>query len=272
METSPLTPDQLVYGRERLLFAVMVAVSLLIYGGLVVFALADASTGGVILFYGSLVALGAFLAHALALGRIRGNGILVTERQFPLLHQLVTAHAQRLRLPYSPTVYVLESGGILNAFATKLLGRTFVIIHADVFALAVRRSRAAVSFIVGHELGHHWREHLRWRWLIAPARVVPYLGTAYSRACEYTCDRVGAYCEPAGAIDGLLVLAAGGWLHTHVSAEEFARQADGDAGFWVRRAELVSSHPRLPKRVKALLTLGLASPTTSPFPTGDAAA
>jgi len=106
--------------------------------------------------------------------------------------------------------------------------------------------------------------------LIAPARFVPYLGPAYSRACEYTCDRVGAYCAPDGAIDGLLVLAAGSWLHRHVNAQEFAKQADSDRGFWIRRAELVSSHPRLPKRVAALLALGVPSAAPEPPPASDA--
>ena len=265
METRALTLDQLVYARERVLFTIMVMVSVLIYGGLVVFTLAAPASGGVILFYGVILSLAAFLAHAFALGRIRGNGVLVHERQFADLHQLVAAHAARLGLALPPTVYVLESGGVMNAFATKLMGRKFIIIDADVLSLAVRRGTAAVSFIVGHELGHHWRGPLKWRWLIAPARLVPYLGSAYSRACEYTCDRVGAFCDPAGAIDGLLVLAAGGWLHTHVSAQEFARQAETDKGFWVRRAELVSSHPRLPKRVAALLALGVADPATEPI-------
>jgi len=261
---------ELVYGRERVLFAVMLLVSLLLYGSLVTVALSDASTGGVFLFYGVLLAFGGFVAHAFALGRIRGNGVLVTERQFPFLQQMVNAHARQLGLTYSPTVYVLESGGILNAFATKLLGRKFVIVNADILALAVRRGQEALSFVVGHELGHHWRGHLRWRWLIAPARFVPYLGPAYSRACEYTCDRVGAYCAPDGAIDGLLVLAAGSWLHRHVNAQEFAKQADSDRGFWIRRAELVSSHPRLPKRVAALLALGVPSAAPEPLPASDA--
>jgi len=270
MEAGRLTLGELVYGRERVLFAAMVLVSVLLYGGLGTLAFSNASTGGVVLFYGAILALGGFVAHALALGRIRGNGVLVSERQFPFLQHMVTAHAQRLGLTYSPTVYVLESGGILNAFATKLLRRKFVIVNADILALAVRRGGAAVSFIVGHELGHHWRGHLRWRWLINPARFVPYLGPAYSRACEYTCDRVGAYCAPDGAIDGLLVLAAGSWLHRHVNAQEFAKQADADHGFWIRRAELVSSHPRLPKRVAALLALGVPSPAPELLTAGDA--
>ena len=265
MEAGRLTPRELVDGREPALFAVMVVISVLVYGGLVLLALEDASAASTVVFYGAILALAGFVTHAFALGRVRGSGVLVTERQFPLLHQMVTDHSQRLGLPYSPTVYVLESGGILNAFATKLLGRKFVIVNADVLALALRRGREAVSFVVAHEVGHHWRGHLRWRWLIAPARFVPYLGAAYSRACEYSCDRVGAYCAPDGAIDGLLVLAAGGWLHRHVDAQEFAKQVDTDSGFWIRRAELVSSHPRIPKRVAALLALGVRGPEPEPL-------
>jgi Zn-dependent protease with chaperone function len=272
MDVRRLNQSDLVVGKERALFAVMVVVGLLAYGALIVAALANAQSGGVIVFYALLFLGLGFFAHALALGRIRGNGVLVSERQFPLLHQMVTKHAQHLGLSPVPTVYVLESGGILNAFATKLLGRKFIILYADVLALALRRGEAAVSFIVGHEVGHHWRGHLKWRWLTAPARLIPYLWFAYSRACEYTCDRVGAFCQPDGAIDGLLVLAAGGWLYSHVNAQEFANQANGDQSFWIRRAELMSTHPRLPKRVAALLALGVASPQATPLVVGSKAA
>lgn len=271
MDAGRLAPDELVDGRERPLFALMVVISALVYGGLVLLALEDAAAASTIIFYGAILALAGFITHAVALGRLRGSGVLVTERQFPLLHQMVTAHAKRLGLTYTPTVYVVESGGILNAFAAKLLGRKFVIVNADILALALRRGTAAVSFVVGHEIGHHWRSHLRWRWVIAPARVVPYLGPAYSRACEYTCDRIGAYCAPDGAIDGLLVLAAGGWLHGHVNAQEFAKQVDTDSSFWIRRAEVISSHPRIPKRVAALLALGVQAPVPVALEASDVA-
>ncbi len=69
MNASRLTVDELVYTSERVLFVVMVVVSLLIYGSLAALAFSDASTRGVILFYGLLLALGAFFAHALAVGR-----------------------------------------------------------------------------------------------------------------------------------------------------------------------------------------------------------
>lgn len=272
MATTGPTLDNLINSRERALFAVMVVAGVLLYSALLLFALSDATVGGAMVFYGVLIALAAFFGHGIALGRIRGNGVLVHERQFPELHRLVVTHAQRLGMTYSPTVYVVESGGVMNAFAMKMLGRKFIIINADVLSMALRRGGGALSFIVGHELGHHWRRHLSWRWLIGPARLVPYLGSAYSRACEYTCDRVGAFCEPAGAIDGLLVLSAGGWMHAHVNAQEFATQAEHDKGFWIRRAELVSSHPRLPRRVAALLAFGVVAPATEAITTSAATA
>jgi Zn-dependent protease with chaperone function len=255
------SPRQLVNRRERFLYAIILLVSLLVYGGLVFATLSDPKVGATVVFYGIIFLLLGIFAHGLALGRIRGNSVRVSERQFPLLHRVTAAHARRLGLSRVPDVYVMQSGGLLNAFATRFLGRDFVVVYSDVLELALAQGEAAVGFIIGHELAHVWRGHLKHRWLTAPGRLFPYLGAAYSRACEYTCDRVGAFCQPDGAISGLLALAAGKQLHPHVDVREFAAQAEADEGFWIRRAELVSSHPRLPKRVAALLKAGVTIPT-----------
>lgn len=251
---------QLVNTRERFLYAGMLVVSALVYGGLAYAAISKPETGASIILYAVLFSLVGMFAHGLALGRIRGNAVRVSERQFPQLHRLATVHARRLGLKQVPAVYVMESGGLLNAFATRFLGRDFVVVYSDVLELALAQGEAAVGFIVGHELAHIWRGHLKHRWLTTPGRLFPYLGAAYSRACEYTCDRVGAYCQPDGAISGLLALAAGKQLHAHVDVKEYAAQAVSDQGFWIRRAELISSHPLLPKRVAALLKAGVAVP------------
>jgi hypothetical protein len=205
------SPDQLVNPRERWLYAAMVVVSLLVYGGLVLVGLSNPQAAASIFAYAIMYSKLGLFAHGLALVRIRGNAVRVSERQFPQLHRLAAAHARRLGLKRVPDMYVMESGGLLNAFATRFLGRDFVILYSDVLALALEQGEAAVSFIVGHELAHVWRGHLKHRWLTTPGRLFPYLGAAYSRACEYTCDRIGAFCQPDGAITGLLVLAAG-WL------------------------------------------------------------
>lgn len=262
---------RLVHGRERLYYVAMVIVSLAIYAGLAYAAVSspEATAGvGVAIMYMLLGSLAVFLLHGLTIGRIRGNAVRVTPRQFAKLYDVVREHAATIGMTRIPDVFVLESGGLLNAFATRFLGRDFVVIHSDVLALAEERGDAAVGFIVAHELAHVARGHLKHRWLTMPARLVPYLGTAYSRACEYTCDRFGAHCQPDGGVDGLLALAAGGKLFRSVDAREYARQVETEKGFWVNRAELMSSHPHLPKRVSALMKAGVAVPAYTPMRLG----
>jgi Zn-dependent protease with chaperone function len=258
-----MSPRQLINPRERFLYALMVVVSLLVYGGLLLAGLAKPQVGASILMYAVMFSLLALFAHGIALGRVRGNAVRVSEKQFPQLHRLATAHSRKLGLKQVPAVYVMQSGGLLNAFATRFLGRDFVIINSDVLELALAQGEAAVGFIVGHELGHVWRGHLKYRLLMAPGLIMPYLGPAYSRACEYTCDRIGAFCQPEGAISGLLVLAAGKQLHAHVDVREYAAQAVTEQSFWTKRAEIISSHPHLPKRVAALIKAGVAIPSRS---------
>jgi Zn-dependent protease with chaperone function len=256
-------PSQLINPRERFLYAAMVLISILVYGGLIRVAVSTPEAGATIVLYAVLFMLLGMFAHGLALGRVRGNAVRVSERQFPRLHRLAAAHSKRLGLEQVPSVYVMQSGGLLNAFATRFLGRDFVIVYSDVLELALAQGEPAVGFIMGHELAHVWRGHLKHRWLTIPGRLFPYLGAAYSRACEYTCDRVGAHCQPDGAISGLLALAAGKQLHAHVDVREYAAQAISDQGFWIRRAELMSSHPLLTKRVAALIKAGVAIPARS---------
>lgn len=250
-------PAELVLRSERILFATLVVVSIALEVVLIASLASGTPAAAVVLLYAVLIAAVMWLLHAFSLGYLRGNGVLVTQEQFPLVHDQIQTHAQRLGLARTPTVYIVQAGGLLNAFATRFVGRDFIVLYSDVVALAVTRGEAALGFIVAHELGHHWRGHLRYRWLIAPARLVPYLGSAYSRACEYTCDRLGAFCQPDGAAAGLLVLAAGPQLHSQVNATAFAAQAEEDRGFWIRWAELIASHPRLPKRLAALRALGI---------------
>ncbi len=250
----------LVNPRERVYFALLVAISLLVYAGLisVLWTAKNAAMVSTLVMYG--IAFTAFIvvSHGLLLGHVRGSGVRISDRQFPVLHGAIQDQARALGMRAAPEAYVFQSGGVLNAFATHSLGRNFVVLYSDVVALSERGDREALNFIVGHELGHHVRGHLKWRWLTVPGRVIPFLGAAYSRACEYTCDRIGEQCAPEGALSGLLVLAAGKDLHGSVDIREFSEQANTHGGFWVVLAELFASHPHLSHRVQALLRAGVA--------------
>ena len=248
----PVDVDLLVHPKEKIYFAICVVFSIAIYYVLARIVLSGAEASGVILTYTIAIIVGYFIFHGVMLGQIRGNGIRVSERQVPQLMEMANQHARRLGMDETPDVFVLQSGGMLNAFATRFLGRNFVVVYSDVLALATQKGEKAVSFVLGHELGHVRRKHMTRRALLYPAMIFPFLGGAYSRACEYTCDQVGNALEPEGGVDGLLVLAAGRDLYTQVNSAEYSNQRETETGFFVRFAEILSTHPNLTKRVAAV--------------------
>jgi Zn-dependent protease with chaperone function len=240
-----------VYPKERVYYALCVTLSLLVYAW-ALFALASGNpAAGVMIVYGGMFGVGFWMIHAIFLGRLRGNAVRVSERQLPDLHDIVVEQCRALEMDV-PDVFVTQAGGILNAFATKFFRRRFVVLYSDVVELAREQGEPAVRFVVAHELAHIKRRHLNRQWLIFPATLIPFLGSAYSRAREYTCDRFGAHLEPDGAVSGLLVLAAGRRLYREVDTNEYVRQTNTEGGFWFWLAEKTSTHPNLTKRVAAV--------------------
>ena len=279
MPVSPsLTPVQLsdlVSSKERVRFVLLLLASLTAWatlGFMLLGALAAVATLGPeseqarslasVFVYLPMIVGFFFFSHAFFVGHVRGNGVRVSPRQFPAIHELVRRHARTLELAPEPAVYVVQAGGLLNAFAARFWWREFVVLYSDVVALAEERGEGALGFVVAHELGHIRRGHLRWRWFLLPGRLVPFLGSAYYRACEYTCDRIAAHCERDDAVAGLLVLASGKSLYRKMDARLFAEQMNTERGFWVRFAELGSTHPILPKRVAALVAAGVPLPVS----------
>jgi Zn-dependent protease with chaperone function/Tfp pilus assembly protein PilE len=238
---------RLVSPKEKPLFVVGAVVSGLAWVAVVV------SLVGIL--YALLGALFFLAAHALFLAQTRTNGVRVDERQLPDLHARVRAAAGRLGMTELPAVYVVQGGGLLNAFATKLLSRRYVILLSDLVDHC--EDPRQLDFVVGHELGHLAAGHLKWNLFLLPYRLVPWAGAAYSRACEYTCDRCGL--AAAGDLDqamrGLVVLAAGGRIAARVDLAAFTAQREEAGAFWPTVLELTSFHPFLCKRAAALQEL-----------------
>lgn len=237
--------EQLVYPKERIYFFISLLLSIIIYITLFV------SIIGIV--YIVIFALTAFILHGIFIGNIRGNGIKISEEQFPEVYQIAKRLSEEMGLYNTPDIYVIESGGLLNGFATKFLGRNFVVIYSDLLEMAYQEGEDAVSFVICHELAHIKRKHISRRFYLYPAMLVPFLGTAYSRACEYTCDQMGCYYVPKGAITGLLLLAAGKKLYKKVNTNILNRQIQEEGGFWVWFAEILSTHPNIIKRVNRIM-------------------
>jgi Zn-dependent protease with chaperone function len=235
---------ELVFPLERLYFQLSAAISIVIYI-LFVFRLP------VLVLLMLLVFIYEFILRGILVGHIRGNGIRVSEQQFPEVYSIAKNLAQQMRIELPP-IYVLEGGGTLNAFASRFANRYLVVILSDVFEAAYEQGESELGFIIAHELAHIKRNHLApWRaWLLGPAQLlIPFLGLAYSRACEYTCDRMATYLVPQGACSGLLILAAGKRLYRRVNDLQYQMQLAREGGFFVWLSEILSTHPHLPNRI-----------------------
>jgi Zn-dependent protease with chaperone function len=244
------------YRRERPLFVLSLVLSIIAW-----LAIAITIVGLAYVVIGALVY---WVAQALMLATIKGNGVKITSTQLPDLHRRIEAIAQKLELTPVPEAYLLNQRAGFNALATRFLGRNFVIFYADLLE-ACDENPGAADFIVGHELGHFALGHLRTRMVLLPSLIVPLVGPAYSRACEYSCDMVGQAVvdKPETAVSGLTVLAAGGLFAKQLSLDALVEQSKANGVFWQAIVELNSSHPFLAKRVAALRRVQNAAPVAS---------
>lgn len=127
----------------------------------------------------------------------------------------------------------------------------FFILNSNIFDLIDSGEEDELTFVIAHELAHIKRKHISKQLLILPAMWIPFLGEAYSRACEYTCDRYAAYYtgNEEAAKNGLTILAVGKILYKHVNRQEYLHQSSMEHGFFVWLSEILSTHPTLPKRI-----------------------
>jgi Zn-dependent protease with chaperone function len=193
-------------------------------------------------------------AQALMMANIRTNGVRISPGQFPEVFATVQDQCAKMGFYTVPDVYVMESSGILNAFATRFFGRNMVVLYSDLFELIETGGSRELTFVITHELAHIKRNHLTKQLLIFPALWFPFIGEAYSRACEYTCDRMAAYFtdDAEAAMNGLTILAIGKTLYKRVDREEYLIQSSQEKGVFVWLAEKLSTHPPLPKRIYAI--------------------
>ena len=196
--------------------------------------------------------LGLF-TRSLLVSWVRGNALKVSAEQFPDLHVLFEQSCQRLGVQRAPELYLCQADGMLNALAVRFMRRDYVVLLSSVVD-ALKDRPEAIKFYMGHELAHIQRKHLTRHWWLAPAGLTPLLAPAYSRACEYTCDRHGLACcnNLEDAQRALVVLAAGSERWKAVNLAAFEAQAQDTGRFWMAVNELTADYPWLCKRLVRL--------------------
>ena len=247
--------NELVYPRERTLGTITLVLGLLVWLGLIVGTFGGALIGLALGFVLYLFVQSTLIAH------IKGNGVELSEAQFPDLHKQFTACCDRLQMKTHPQAYILNGNGGLNAFATKFLGTQFVVLMSNVVD-AMDKHADGMRFYIGHELGHLRMKHLSGHLLRWPVLWLPLLGAAYSRARESTCDRHGLACSgsPEDAARALAALSAGAERWEHLDITAYLRQANHSSGFWMSFHELTAGYPWLTKRAARVMD------TSAPMP------
>ena len=204
--------------------------------------------------YALVIGIVLWFAHLRLVVHLRGSSIKLSPQQMPHLYQRVATLSQRIGLKKVPEAYLVQSGGVLNAFATKFVSRRFIAIYSDMVH-ACGDNVDALDFIIGHELGHLHRGHLHWRALKAPAMIIPFIGPAYYRSCEFTCDLYGkqSCADHSKCIDGLCLLAAGPHFVSKINSQEFVNQIKDLNSVFMKLGSWFESHPPLSRRAAALM-------------------
>ncbi len=224
--------SELPYKNEKPLLAVSAIFSAIFWLFLIIATVGTVFVWILLFFISYLFAQSGLIAY------LKGTAVKVTPHQFPDIYKHLHECCEKLQISDMPETYMLQAGGLFNAFATRFL----------------RRNEGAIKFYFGHELGHIRRKHLSWAPFLSPARLLPLIGAAYSRAREYTCDNYGFACcsSPHDAAIGLAALSAGRNRCKTLSIESYAAQAAESGGFWMSFHELIADYPWLVKRMASI--------------------
>jgi Zn-dependent protease with chaperone function len=247
-----LTLGDLTLPKERTYFVWVLVLSIIIWAGLAATIIG--------LAYAALFAFFLWLGNGLLIAHLRSGAVKVSEVQMPELHASFREVCERLGFTTIPGLYVLQAGGALNAFATRHVGRDFVVVYSD-FLEALGASSPEMKFILGHEIGHIRSQHILKQILLAPGMFIPLVGPAYRRSWESSCDRHGAFAaqDLNGAVRAMMVLGGGKGAGRSLDAKAFADQYTDERGFFVSLNELTSTYPTLSRRVSDILSLKTGS-------------
>ena len=92
---------------------------------------------------------------------IRGTAVQLSRTQFPDLYGSMDQFAGSLGVKPTPTLYLSNGNGTLNAFAAQSgLTNNYVVLSNELFANLRNDNREGTRFILGHETGHIRLHHV----------------------------------------------------------------------------------------------------------------
>lgn len=197
------------------------------------------------------------------LSMLRGFAVMLTEKQQPDLYSRLHKVCARLDIETPPTAYVCGHNQLLKS--VHVFGKDHLALDGDIISALTER-QGAIEFHMGQQLAKLRDPYNPWYFLLAPALVLPLLGSAWRRAQIYQYDRAGlSACKTkVDAALGLAVEVTRSDRWKSVNIPEFAKQSQDAALFWMSANELVSAEPWPSKRMAHLRALATSSDTFIP--------
>jgi len=176
--------------RERVFFTMLLISTLVTVCGLIV-ALFTLGIIGIVLLMAVLVLLGIIWTWQLVrVSTIRADGILLSEQQQPLVYEQLRQDAERLGFWKVPEVIVTQHQTIKRPRTIGLFQKYMLVLPTGYPVDATTR------FELIRELVHLKQNHEEKQMLLLLGSWIPFLRSAYLRACEETADRVALACLP----------------------------------------------------------------------------
>jgi tellurite resistance protein len=192
------------------------------------------------------------------------TSVRLGETMAPELHKTAAHCREALGLDIPLELYVFPSPSFNAACVKPEAGRLFIMFSS---ALLESFGPSEISFVMGHELGHHLYGHhdIPIGYIMrGKSRPNPRLAltlTSWSRYAEISADRAGAYCadDLEGVAHALFKLASGlTGNYANFSLDAFLSQVDemqledGQPGQGAPTEDWLLTHPFSPLRVKAI--------------------
>ena len=186
-----------------------------------------------------------------------GVNLYYAKYNFPEVYYNISEYSNKLGLKKTPEAFLIQQNGVMNAFSAFIIHKQYIEIDSDLFEIAYREYNdlESINFIIAHELAHIKYKHATFSYnlFILFSTLIPIIGTTASRAREYSCDRLAQKVTGNSGIEAMFSLFAGKHLYKKIDVYDYIESSKDIKGFFVWCNNLVSSHPILPKRIRALI-------------------
>ena len=191
--------------------------------------------------------------------KYRSRAIKITENNFPEVYNNIAEFSHKMGLKKVPEALLIQQNGVMNAFSAFIIRKQYIEIDSDLFEIAYREYNDldSINFIIAHELAHIKYKHATFYYnlFIIFSTIIPIIGTTASRAREYSCDRLAQKVTGNTGVEAIFSLFAGKHLYKRIDVYDYINNSNDIRGFFVWCTNLMSSHPILPKRIRALIQM-----------------